>query len=113
MTSFSPLALQHPGDGNAGPRGHDLGDVLLGDFLVEQALGRAASRAGLFRAGELLLQLRQAAVLDLRRQVQVVAALGLFQFEFGLLDLAVDDADGVDGGLLVLPLGLELLGLAP
>jgi hypothetical protein len=42
----------------------------------------------------------------LGREVQVVGALGLFQFELGLLDLAVDDADGVDGGLLVLPLRL-------
>ena len=65
----------------------------------------------LLRRGELLLQLRQAAILDLRGEVQIVAALGLFQLELGLLDLAVDDADGVDGGLLVLPLGLELFGL--
>ena len=80
-----------------------LQQALAGGLLVQRLLG----------GGELLLQFGQAAVLDLRGQVQIAAALGLFQFELGLLDLAVDDADGVDGGLFVLPLRLELRRTSP
>ena len=47
----------------------------------------------------------------MRGEIQVAGALGFFQLRLGLLDLAVDEAGGVDGGLLVLPLGLEPGGL--
>ena len=65
----------------------------------------------LFHGGQLFLQLRQAAVLDLRGQVQVAGALGGFVLAAGLLKLAVEDGNGVDGGLFVLPARFEFGGL--
>ena len=49
--------------------------------------------------------------MDLRGEVEVAGALGFLQLGLRFLNLRGDDAGGVDGGLLVLPLGLELGGL--
>ena len=105
---FFPFAFQHAGDGNAGPGGDDLGDVFLRDFLVEQALALALGRIPFPAAASLRLQFREAAVLDLRGQVQVAGTLGGFLLSAGLLELAVENGDGVDGGLFILPLRFEL-----
>ena len=40
------LALHEAGDGHAGPLGHDLGDVLLVDLLLQHLLRRPAARRG-------------------------------------------------------------------
>ena len=61
-----------------------------------------------FRRGKFLLQVRQTPVLDLGGEIQIVLALGLFQFEFRLFDLTVHHADSVDGGFFVLPLRFKL-----
>ena len=49
--------------------------------------------------------------MNLGSQVQIAGALGLFQFQLGFFELAVDDTDGVDARLFVLPLGLETGGV--
>ena len=41
--------------------------------------------------------------------VLVGGALGLFEFDLRLLDLAIDNANGIDGGFFVLPLSFELV----
>ena len=97
--------------GNAGPRGDDARDIFFRDFFVQQSLPGRFLAQRFFGAGQLLLQLGNLAVLDLRGQIQVACALGLFQFDFGLLELAVDDAHGIDRGLFILPLRLKLGGL--
>ena len=57
---------------------------------------------------ELLLQLRQAAVLELRRAVEVVGALRALDLGVGALDLLAQVLHAADLLLLVLPLGLHL-----
>ena len=42
--------------------------------------------------------------------VKITASLGLFQFDLRLFQLCLHDADGIDGGLFVLPLRGERLG---
>ena len=69
------LALDQPRHRDAGPLGDDLGDLLLGHLLAQQLVA-AAVDAGLLLA-QLCLELRQLAVLELRRAVEVVLALGV------------------------------------
>jgi hypothetical protein len=38
LSSFSALAFDQPGDRDAGPARDDLGDLVLGDLLAQQAL---------------------------------------------------------------------------
>ena len=40
LDEFFELAFEHAIDGNAGPSGHNLGDVLVGDFFVEESFAR-------------------------------------------------------------------------
>ena len=56
------------------------------------------------------LQFGQAAILNLTCKIQIIAALGLFEFDLRLLDLAVDDANGIDGRFFILPLSFKLIG---
>ena len=79
------LALHHPGDRNAGPAGHDLGDVLgrdgLGDDRVlDGGLLRGQLVDALLRGGEL-------AVADLRHLAVVAGALGDGRLALVVLDL--------------------------
>ena len=65
------LALHQPRDGDAGPLGHDLGDVLGVDVLLEEAGSSAVRRPrGLARV-ELLLELGDRPVADLGGALQV------------------------------------------
>src|SRR5207248_1479153 len=52
-------------------------------------------------------QLRQRAVLQLRRAAQIALALGVGHLLIGVLDLLLRGADALDGLLLVLPVRLE------
>ncbi len=98
---FLAFAFEHAGDGDAGPGGDDLGDVFGGDLFGEEALAGRGGVQGVFGAGEFFLQFGDATVLDLGGAVEVAGALGLFEFEFGLFELVLEEADGLDGGLLV------------
>ena len=64
---------------------------------------------GFFGSSQFLLEFGQAAILNLSGEIQIIAALGLFQFDLRLLDLAIDDANGIDGRFFVLPLRFELV----
>jgi hypothetical protein len=110
LTSFSRSPSSMRLTGNAGPGGDDAGDVLLGHFLVEQALALALAEL-LFHVGQFLLQFRDAAVLDLRGEIEVAGALGGFLLLAGLLQLAVENGNGVDGGFFVLPAPLSWVDL--
>ena len=105
------LAFEHSADRYAGPGGNDIGNILLCDLLAEQAFAGGKFLQGFFGRSPFLLQFGDAPVLNLRGQVQITGALGLFQFDFRIFELAIHHADGVEGGLFVLPLGFELGGL--
>ena len=110
LDEFLALALEHLGHGNAGPRGDHLGDVLVGDFLLQQALGLSGLLQRLLHVGQFFLEARDGFVADLRRLVEVAVSLGFFLFAVRLLELAVDDAGGVDRGFFVLPTRFQLVG---
>ncbi len=101
------LALEHPGDGDAGPLRHDLGHVLRVDLLLQHALGllELGQRAVLLL--EVLLEARQRPVADLRRLAKVSLLRRLLGLEARLLDLLLEGADAADGLLLLLPVGLH------
>ena len=101
------LALHQLGDRNARPAGHDPGDFLLGHAVAQQAVLPAALLRQLFLLRQLLLQLRQPAVLQLGGLVQVVLALGALDVGVHLLDLLAQLLHLADGALLLLPLGLH------
>ena len=110
------LALQHPVDRDAGPARDHLGDLLLGHPVLDQP---EFLLLGFLRGGQLLLQRRQRAVLDLAHARVVLAALGAFQLQPGLFDLLLDLGRALQGGLLRLPdlvqvgeLALELVDVA-
>ena len=71
------LALHQPGDRDPGPARDDLGDVLLGDLLVQQraALGLAALQPRPPLDHD-LLQLGDLAVVELGGALEVPVALG-------------------------------------
>ena len=101
-----PLSLHQPGNRNARPALHDLGDFLVGnsipkDIAVFRGLGTALF---LF---QLLLGFRQTAVFQFRRLFQVVALLGGFDLTVQVLDLLPQLLHPANGVLLVLPLRLH------
>ena len=102
------LALHQPRHGDAGPAGDDAGDLLLRHAVAQVVRAvQLLLGAGLLLL-ELLLQLRQAAVLELRRAVEVVGALRALNLGVGALDLLAQVLHAADLLLLVLPLGLHL-----
>ena len=110
MEQFLPLAFHQLLHRDAGPAGHDPGDLLVGDAVPQQA-GLFLVGGQLFFGFQLFLELRQTAVLQLGGLVQVVFTLGLLDGGVGLLDLLTQGLDLADGVLLILPLGLHLLEL--
>ena len=77
---FRALAFQHPLHRHAGPAAHHAGDLFGGDSLVDQAA------IGL-RGIETPLQVRNGAVQQFRRALQVAAALRHFHVALGLVQL--------------------------
>ena len=101
-----PLSLHQPGNGNARPALHDLGDFLVGnsipkDIAVFRGLGTALF---LF---QLLLGFRQTAVFQFRRLFQVIALLGGLDLTVQVLNLLPQLLHPANGVLLVLPLRLH------
>ena len=103
------LGLKQAGHRDAGPLGHNLGDIVRTNFLAQEVFFLTL---GVRRVLEFLLQTRQRGVRQLGRPAQVAGALGLLYAVVGLLDFGLKGADAVDIGLLLLPLGLQggLLG---
>ena len=82
---FGALALEHAFDRDPGPARDDRGDVLVGDFLAQhRALGRGGG------LGELLLELGDAAVLELAGAGEVAAALRLLELDPRGVELALE-----------------------
>ena len=106
-SSVLDLALEHPGDRDAGPLGHDLGHVLGVDLLLQHALRASAARRAAVLGLEVLLEARQRAVAQLGGLAQVALLRRLLGLEARLLDLLLERADLADGLLLLLPVGLH------
>src|SRR5262249_61332353 len=68
---FLHLAFEHLGDGNSRPLGDDARNIFFVDFFFEHAVARLAVRGEL---GELGLETRDLAILDLRGAVVVALA---------------------------------------
>src|SRR5690606_17464584 len=101
------LGLHHPRDGNARPPRDDFGNVLRVDFLLQElalALQLLQPRLG---CGQLLLGLRDFAVLDLRGPREVRAPLRPLHLDLQLVDVLLQLADALDLRLLGLPARLH------
>ena len=106
-----PLALLQPADRDAGPRGDDLGDLVLGDHLAQQPVLALLGGELLLLGREPALQLGEPAVAQLGGPVEVVVALGLLGLVAHLLQLAAQLLHPADGLPLGLPLGVLGVGL--
>ena len=104
------FALEHPLDGDAGPLGDDLRDVLRRHRLRHD---RVFDR-GLLGAEriDLLLQFGDPAVTELRHLAVVAGALGCLRLDLAVLDLLAGVLQGPEGLLLAVPLLHQLLAPA-
>ena len=107
-----PLPLHQLGHGDAGPALDDLGDLLLRHLVPQEVALPCGTGQGLLML-QLLFQLRQLAVLQPRRRLQVVALLGLFDLGADALDALTKLLDLADAVFLVLPLGFHGVELLP
>ena len=110
MQQLLALALHQLLHGDAGPAGHDAGDLLVGHTVAQQAVFLLGGGDLLFFF-QLFLQLGQLAVFQLSGLVQIVFALCLFDGGVGLLDLLAQRLHLADGVLLVFPLCLHAVEL--
>ncbi|MNW63961.1 hypothetical protein D3C74_421990 [compost metagenome] len=90
-----PLAFHQSAYRNSRPAGHDIGDLLFGHGFTQQPallilLGRFLSSLNL------LLQLRNDAVAQLRRLIQVIDLLRVNQVFTGLLQSFFQVADALN-----------------
>jgi Protein of unknown function (DUF3170). len=99
------LALEHLGDGNAGPLGDDFRDLLLGDLVAHQARLLAFR---FLRLRETLLELGDTAVLQLRHAAEIARATRGFELETRTLEFLLDLRGALKGGLLGLPHFFEI-----
>ena len=106
------LALHQLGDRDARPAGHNLRDLLLRDLVAQKVClrGLALFRDLLFLC-QLLLQLRQLAILIFGGLVQIIGAFGLFDLCIDLLNFLAQLLHFADGLLFVFPLCLHFLEL--
>ena len=104
MEQLLLLALHHPPNGNASPRGNNLGDVggadLLGDHPRGFLLGLGSSLHLLLKAGNLTVE-------DLGRSPEVALALVLVGRSPQLVNPCLELTDLVETSLLSLPARLQ------
>ena len=105
------LALHHLRDGHAGPGGHDLGDLLARDLLLEQPALLLTRGEGLLGLVVLVLEGRDGGVAQLGCLGQVTLARHALHLELGVLDLGLEVLRPVDRPLLVLPVCLHAVEL--
>ncbi len=105
------LALHEPGDRNAGPAAHHLGDVLLADLLLEHDEVGLELLQLLLCGLEPLLEVGQGAVAKLGGGFEISGALGALGFGTDLLALLFHGTNGGDALLLELPVRGEAIEL--
>ena len=107
MEELFALAFHKLGHGDTGPAADDPGDFLFGDLIPQEAVFAAAFLGNGFFLFQLLLQLRQLAVLQLGGAVQIVGALRLLDFGVDALDFLPEAGDLADGFLFGFPTGFH------
>ena len=106
MQQLLALAFHQLLDRDAGPAGHDAGDLLVGHAVAQEAVLLLLVGQLLF-GFQLFLQFGQSAILQLCCLVQVILALRLLNGGIGLLDLLTQGLHLADGVFLILPLCLH------
>ncbi len=99
------LAGEQFADGNARPRGDDLGDIVAGDLLADHP--RALERFGALRLGERTLHLGNLPVEQSRSLLEVTLALRTLRLHFELVEALFQFTHLVDGGAFLLPAVLQ------
>ena len=97
------FALEQAADGDVRPAGDDSGDVLLVDLLLQHLLILLELGEPRLLVLDLALELRQAAVLQLRGLGVVAGLLHALHLLADLVDLLLQLAHRLDGVLLLLP----------
>src|SRR5450631_2198612 len=99
------FAFEHLRNRNAGPFGHDLGDLLLRDLIPHQAdvFGLRGERTG-----ELFLKLRDAAILQLRHAPQIPGTARAVELDAHAIKLSANVRRALQRGLLRFPLLIEV-----
>ena len=100
------FALHHLGNGHAGPRAHDLGDLVGGDLLLEGVLRLLLLSELLLALAHLGLQTRNHAEAQLGGAGEIAIARRTGLLAAGLVQLGLELLNAVDGVLLVEPAGL-------
>src|ERR1019366_5660952 len=104
------FALHHTGDRDAGPLGDDAGDILLVDLLFEQRVFLDGFHQLLGRQN-VLLDLREAAVAQLRGLFPIAGAAGFLFFLAQRVLLFFQGTHAGNGVLFVIPAFLQRGGL--
>ena len=110
---FVFFPFQKARNGDAGPAGDDIADFLGGDFFANE-FGLATFFFGIdsgLGSFQFLFEGRKATVLEFGDLIEVVAALGGFDFLSDLVDLGADFARGLNSTALGLPTGVEGIAL--
>ncbi|CDC60577.1 putative uncharacterized protein [Clostridium sp. CAG:448] len=107
MQQLLTLSFHQLGNGNSGPAGNDLCNLLLVDVITQERILTVSVRSCFFRLRQLFLEPRQDTVFQFRRLFQVVPALRLLDLRIGLLNLFTQVLYIADGILLVFPLCLH------
>ena len=107
------LAFHELGDGDAGPAADNPGDLFFGNLVPQEAVLTLALLGDSLFLLQILLQLRQFAILQFRGAVQIVGALRLLDLGIDTLNLLAEGADLADGFLFRFPAGLHGVELVP
>ena len=99
------LALHQLSHRDAGPAGHDAGDLLIGHAVTQQA-GFLLFLGNFLLGFQFTLQLRQLAVLQFAGLGIIAGTGSLFNLRLGVFNVSTQTLHLVDGVLLVFPLGL-------
>ncbi len=98
---FFLLAFQHSIDRNAGPTGHNLGDVLWGDRLGDDRILDGCLLGAEFL--HLLLGFGHLAIADLRHLAIVTGPLGYSRVALVVLDVLAEVVELCDDAFLLVP----------
>ena len=103
------FAFHQAADGNARPLADDFGDVFFVDFFFQHPLCLLQRCEPMLLLLDLALELRHAAVLQLRRFRIVAETLRALDFELHLLELFLQLARALNGVLFLLPMRAQLV----
>ena len=113
VQQFLPFAFHELGYRDTGPAGHDPGDLLIGDTVMQEVRFPFGLFSEFLLLFQFLLELGQTAILEFCRLVEVVFHLGCFDFGIDLFDLFPERTHLGNGVLFIFPLGLHAAELFP